>query len=123
MKVLLDENVPRPLKRMLVQHDVSTVGDIGLQGIRNGDLLNAAELHGFDVFVTCDKNMEYQQKVWARKMGVVLLSTNNWPLMRRYVETIRTFLVSARPGKFICIQCSGKRGWAWERASTGLSSS
>ncbi len=59
MKILLDENVPRPLKRFLKGHDVSSVQECGWRGVQNGELLRFAE-ESFEVFILADKNMRYQ---------------------------------------------------------------
>ncbi len=62
MKILIDESLPRYLKRMLAEHDAQTVQDMGWAGIKNGKLLNLAESE-FDVFLTADKNIRYQQNL------------------------------------------------------------
>ena len=60
MVVLLDQGVPAPLRHYLSRHTVKTASDHGWATLANGDLLNAAEAQGFDVFVTTDKNLRYQ---------------------------------------------------------------
>jgi hypothetical protein len=63
MKVLLDEGVPRGLKRFLATHDCRTVSELGLGGTKNGELLRLAEENGFDVFLTLDQGLTYQQNL------------------------------------------------------------
>ena len=73
MKLLLDECLPRRLKRELPGHDVSTVPERGWAGIKNGRLLALME-PDFDVFVTIDGNLRYQQNLSGRDVGLVVLS-------------------------------------------------
>lgn len=72
-RVLLDENLPRELVRELPDHNASTVGAEGWKGVLNGELLRRAEAAGFDVFVTADRNLEYQQTLTRRSFGVVVI--------------------------------------------------
>ena len=80
-RVILDEGVPKKIVRNLPGHEVTTVPAEGWAGTRNGKLLSLIERARFDVFVTADKNMEYQQPVLERRpFAVLLLSTNHLPL-------------------------------------------
>ena len=72
MKVLLDECLPRKLKRHLAGHDVSTVPEMGWAGIKNGALLRLMEPL-FEAFITIDGNMQFQQNLGSLKIGVVVL--------------------------------------------------
>ena len=77
MKILFDENTPRPLKRHLPNHTVSTTQEMGWAHIENGDLLDLAEGAGFDVLLTTDKNIPYQQKMEGRNLVLVILRAFN----------------------------------------------
>ena len=72
MRVLLDESLPRPLARLLVGHDVSTVRDQGWTSLSNGELLGRAA-ESFDVLLTADQNIEFQQNLAALPLAVVVL--------------------------------------------------
>lgn len=72
--MLLDEDVPRPLRRDLVGHDVSTVVEMGWSGIKNGVLLRLAAATGFEVFLTCDRNIQHQQNVPTLGLALVVLA-------------------------------------------------
>lgn len=74
MRVLLDEDVPRRLGRELAGHDVSTVQGMGWAGFKNGALLSVAAAAGFEVLLTCDRGMQYQQNVSALSLAVVVLA-------------------------------------------------
>lgn len=77
MKVLLDENVPRYLKRELATLDVFTLADMGWTGIKNGVLLNLAVNSDFAVFLTCDRKIEHQQNVSGLRIAVVMLAVSH----------------------------------------------
>ena len=76
MRILLDECVPWPLRRSLMNHSCTSVQAEGWSGIRNGDLLQKAESH-FDLFITSDQNVRYQQNVSGRSIAILELSTND----------------------------------------------
>ena len=82
MKVLFDTNTPAPLAGSLRGHDVTRTGELGWQNLENGALLDAAEHAGFEVLITCDQNVRFQQDFTDRKLAVVILSTNHWPTLR-----------------------------------------
>jgi len=71
MRLLLDESLPRGLKKHFAGHEVATVPERGWAGMSNGELLRAAESE-FDVFVTADQNLEYQQHLQGFGLGVVV---------------------------------------------------
>ena len=76
MRILLDECVPWPMHKLLRGHDCSTVQDKGWGGIKNGDLLHRAETE-FDLFITADQNIRYQQNLSGRRIAILELSTND----------------------------------------------
>src|SRR5437868_7947549 len=103
MKVLLDECVPRKLRRELLEHEVHTVTERGRSGIKNGKLLALTEAE-FDVFLTVDQNLKYQQNLKAFNIGVILLVARNnrlktlLPLMpeaREALENIKAAILFA----------------------------
>jgi len=73
MKLLLDECAPRRLKNYFVGHDVSTIEQAGFKGLKNGNLLRAAD-GKFEVLITVDKNIEYQQNTAALPLAIVILA-------------------------------------------------
>jgi predicted nuclease of predicted toxin-antitoxin system len=73
MRILLDECVPRKLKNSFVEHDCRTVPEAGLAGKKNGELLSLAERLNFDVLITMDKGIEYEQNLRERKVAVIVL--------------------------------------------------
>ena len=93
MRLLLDECTPRRLRRGFPGHMVSTIEEAGLKGLKNGALLRAASLH-FDVLVTVDKNIEYQQNLDTLPMTILILSVLNSrfqsiaPLLPKALESL-----------------------------------
>lgn len=79
MKVLFDQNVPRPLAPFLVKHVVTRAAELGWEELKNGDLIEAAESNGFECMVTADRNMRYQQNLGGRKLAIVVLPSGQWP--------------------------------------------
>jgi predicted nuclease of predicted toxin-antitoxin system len=69
MRILLDERVPWPMHRLLTGHACSTVQDLGRGGIKNGELLQRAERQ-FDLFITSDQNLRYQQNLTRRRIAI-----------------------------------------------------
>src|ERR1017187_9618820 len=82
MLVLFDHSVPAPLSPYLSGHAITEARTRGWDTLSNGDLLAEAERAGFDVFLTADKNIQYQQNLAGRRIAVVALSTPQWPLVR-----------------------------------------
>lgn len=105
MKILFDQNVPRALAKHLTDHEVVRSAERGWQELRNGELLLKAEEEGFDALITCDQNLEYQQRVTGRKIGIVALSTNNWPLMRTRIDAVVGAVNGIGPGAYRAVDC------------------
>lgn len=103
MKVLLDECVPRKFKNSLSGHDCSTVPDEGLAGKKNGELLALAESAGFQVFLTLDRGIEYQQNLHPRTIAVVIIRTKSSQLAELlwHVPDLLQALKSIEPGQLI----------------------
>ena len=81
MTVIRDENLPHGLRRVLAPHPVTTVQQAGYAGMKNGKLLAALE-GSYDVFLTGDKNLRYQQNLTVRRLAIIELPTNRWPALR-----------------------------------------
>jgi len=100
VKVLFDNNMPRQLRRSLSGHEVRTAGEMLWALLENGDLLRAAEDAGFDVMVTGDKNLSYQQNLAGRKLALVVLSTNSWKIIQQNTEVVVLAVNAATTGSF-----------------------
>ena len=104
MFVLFDHSVPAPLSPYLTGHTVTEARIRGWDRLSNGDLLAEAERAGFDVFLTADKNIRYQQNLAGRRIAVVVLSTPQWPLVRLHVAKIAAAVNVATPGSYVEVQ-------------------
>ena len=100
MKVLFDQGTPVPLREFLSGHEVSTAYELGWSALRNGELLAMAEAGGFQVFVTTDNNLRYQQNLQERGIAIVVLSTTSWPRIRLRVEDIKLAIDQAPASGF-----------------------
>ena len=101
MRVLLDECVPRPLKRDLSEYSVNTVPEMGWQGIENGELLSRMREAGFEAFVTVDQNLAYQQNLQAAGIRVVILvaRTNKIQDLQPLIPHLQEALTRLQPGE------------------------
>lgn len=100
MRILLDECVPWPMRRLLTGHECTTAQKRGWGGVKNGDLIRLAEGE-FDLFITSDQNLRYQQNLAGRRLPILVLSTND---LRRILSSEREIVgavVSMRPGQFV----------------------
>lgn len=82
MRILFDQGTPVPLRQALWAHHVETAYELGWSTLKNGDLLRCAEEQGFEVLVTTDANLRYQQNLTNRRIALLVLSTTSWPRIR-----------------------------------------
>ena len=99
MKILLDHDNLRPLRRHLPEHTVDTANEKGWSQLRNGDLLENAEQEGYQVIITGDQNLRYQQNLAHRGLGVLVLMSNRWPRVQLSTAEIRQALEEIQPGE------------------------
>ncbi len=98
MLVLFDQGTPVPMRPFLIGHIVETAAQRGWDKLKNGELLEAAEEAGFEVLLTPDKNIRYQQNLALRKIAIVVLGNPQWPVLRRHVERVVLAVNAAQPG-------------------------
>ncbi len=102
MRILVDECLPRQLRHWLERSgvfDVSTVQDEGWANIKNGKLLRAANDAGFDVLLTADKNMHYQQNFDGLHLSSIVVPTNRKKLVEKCIPAILQSLEQVHPGQ------------------------
>jgi hypothetical protein len=99
MKILLDECVPWPMHRALVGHHCRTAQQQGWGGIKNGRLLQLAESE-FDLFITSDQNVRYQQNLSGRRIAILELSTNKLRRIVSAADMIQAAVAAIKPGEF-----------------------
>jgi hypothetical protein len=103
MRILFDQGTPVQLRRYLPGHVIKTAYEQGWSTLLNGELLRVAEEAGFDVLLTTDKNLAYQQNLAARKIAVVALGKNKWSLIEREVDRIAQAVNAATSGSYTLI--------------------
>ena len=101
MKILFDEGVPKQLRRLLARDDITLVEEKGWKGIKNGRLLQQAEENGFDVLITADQNLKYQQNLKGRRIGVIVLPYNRRKWMPLLVPALTAALNQMQAGIFV----------------------
>src|ERR1017187_4140650 len=100
MCMLFDHVTPRGIAGYLPGHTVTKAKDRGWDKLTNGDLLAEAERAGFDVLLTADKNMRYQQNLTGRRIALVVLSTPQWPVVRLHLDKIAAAVNACTQGSF-----------------------
>jgi hypothetical protein len=100
MLILFDNGTPAPLRYALKGHVVVEASERGWDRFLNGELIAAAEAAGFDLLLTTDKNIRYQQNLEGRKMAFVVLGNQQWPTLRRHVEKVVAAVNAATPGSY-----------------------
>ncbi len=106
MLILFDHVTPSGIVRFLPGHSVTKAKQRGWDTLSNGDLLAEAERAGFDVLLTADKNMRYQQNLRGRRLALVVLSTPQWPVVRLHMERIAAAVNAATPGSYTEVDLS-----------------
>jgi len=103
MRILLDECVPRPLRQELTAHDVRTIGEMGWAGKKNGELLALMAEADFEVLLTVDQNLRYQQNLAASGAAVVVMvaSTNRLADLAPLMPKVEAALSSIQPGDVV----------------------
>ena len=103
MPVLLDECVPRRLRVHISGHDVRTVHDLGLVGLRNGVLLRRAAMAGVEAFITVDRSLQFQVNVRTMPFGILLLQahSNDIDVLQRLTPQITAALNGLQAGRLV----------------------
>ena len=100
MKILFDQGTPVPLRTLLADHVVETAFESGWSELSNGGLLSAAQASAFDLLLTTDRSLLYQQDISAYRLAILVLPTTRWPDIRRHVDEIVEALDLIQPGEY-----------------------
>ena len=103
MKVLFDNGTPKPISRILTGHEITFARRIGWHELENGELIQQAEEAGYDVLLSTDKNIRYQQNLSSRKIALVVLANSQWPVVRLYLDRIAAAVNAATPGSYAVV--------------------
>lgn len=106
MRILLDECVPRPLKRELSNYEIRTVVEMGWSGKKNGELLSLMAQEGYTLLLTTDQNLRYQQNLQQAKVAVVILiaPSNRLSDLVPLMPATRSALNTISPGEVVKVR-------------------
>jgi hypothetical protein len=99
MKVLFDQGTPAPLRHELVGHICATAHEAGWSDLNNGELLTEAE-GSFDLLITTDKNLRYQQNLSGRRLAILVLPTTSWPNIQLHIPEVVAAVANIGPGDY-----------------------
>lgn len=108
MRILFDNGTPKPIARTLAGHEVSFAHRIGWHELKNGELLRQAEEAGYEVLLTSDKNIRYQQNLFGRRIAIVVLGNQQWPDVSLHLDRIATAVNAATPGSYTEVEIPHK---------------
>ena|ERR1700731_4083146 len=108
MRILFDHGTPSPLSSFLTDHTVKKTKDLGWDMLSNGELLTAAETAAFEIFLTTDKNIRYQQNLVNRIIAIVVLSNSRWPVVKLHVNRVVAAIAAAKPGSYTEVEIPGE---------------
>jgi hypothetical protein len=100
MRILFDQGTPLPLKEHLPIHSVSTTFELGWSNLKNGELLLVAE-SSFDLFITTDQQIRYQQNLAGRQLAILVLLSTSWPKIRMHISQVTAAIEKIRPGEYV----------------------
>ena len=103
MRILFDQGVPVPLRRFLINHHVETAHERGWGTMKNGDLLDVAQRE-FDLMITSDKNLRYQQNLDRRTIAIAVLPTTQWPVLHAHIHSLIAQINAIQPRSFVNIR-------------------
>lgn len=104
MRVLFDQGMPVPLRSSLTEHEVETAYERGWSTLENGQLLETAEEEGFQVLLTTDMNLKYQQNLETRTIAIVVLTTPSWPRIKEVTSSVVSAVDAAVQGSYLEVE-------------------
>ena len=99
MRIVFDQGTPAPLRRALSGHTVSTAFELCWSSLTNGDLLREAEAQ-FDLLITTDQNLRYQQNLAGRRLAILVLPTTSWPEISQHEAEIVATANALKAGEY-----------------------
>jgi hypothetical protein len=104
VKILFDNGTPKPIARSLTGHEITYARRIGWHQLGNGELIQKAEEAGYEVLLSTDRNIQYQQNLSGRKIALVVLGNQQWPLVKLHLDKIAAAVNAATPGSFVEVE-------------------
>ncbi len=100
MSILFDQGTPAPLRQHLARHTIDTAFERGWSNWHNGALLDVVEQEGYDLLMTTDQNLRYQQNLADRQLAIIVLLSTSWPRIQWRIDAIQAALDRAAPGDY-----------------------
>ena len=100
MKILFDQGTPVPLRRFLPGHTIDTAYERGWSELANGNLLTRAEQGGYELLITTDRNLRYEQNLANRNIAIVVLMTTSWPRIQQQTGRVQAIVDTIQPGTY-----------------------
>ena len=100
MRILFDHCVPAPLRRSLESHSVQLAAEMGWQDLSNGELISSAARAGFDLLISTDQNIRYQQNLTGRRIALLVLPIQNWPELKPHARKISDAINHLQAGEY-----------------------
>ncbi len=104
MRILFDHGTPSGIRAALYAHEVTEAIERGWDRISNGELLRLAEDAGFDLLLTTDKKIRYQQNLKSRRIALVVLGNSTWRIVRLYLDRIVAAVDASTPGSYVEVE-------------------
>jgi len=104
MKILFDNGTPKRIAASLIGHEVTYARQIGWEQLENGELIQRAEDAGYDILLSTDKNIRYQQDLSKREIALVILGNPQWPQVRLFLDRIAAAVNASTPGSYTEIE-------------------
>jgi hypothetical protein len=101
MRILFDQGTPAPLRQFLAGHVIDTAYERGWSNLLNGDLLDAAERDGYQLLITTDQNLQYQQNLADRRLAIIVLLSTSWPRIRLRVDDVQAAVDAITLGDYV----------------------
>ena len=100
MRILFDQGTPVPLRKFLSDHQVATVFERGWNTLKNGDLLAVAEQNNFEILITTDQHLKYQQNLSERQIAIIVLSSTSWLRIQKVIAEVNHAIDTVTSGSF-----------------------
>ena len=100
MKILFDQGTPVPLRRYLPEHTIDTAYERGWSELSNGNLLAMAEQDNYELLITTDRNLRYQQNLTGRQIAIVVLLSTSWPRIQQQTDRIQSVVDGIQAGEY-----------------------
>jgi len=101
VRVLFDQGTPVPLRNHLPAHEVTTAFELNWGSLTNGALLSKAEAANFEVLVTTDQNLKYQQNLAKRQIAIVVIASTSWPRIKMNITAVIDAIERIERGSYV----------------------